>query len=259
MDTFGCTPKFLAENPKAAQALVNSYFEALEMIEKDPKKSYEIMGADVKQTGEQFEASADVPALAGQGGEPEVLRRRACRQFSKEAADLLLEIGIIKAMPDLSTRSSTRASSSRPARAGGDAARGARLARASRVGATPPRGSPMKPLVPSPGAPDRARHRLLRAVRRRVERRDLRRLRLEDLPRRSADDAARRLGAVREHGFAKDVGITVWRVLGGFVLAARPRACRWASRWARTSRSRRSSSRSCRSRATCRPRRSSRC
>src|SRR5882757_2028290 len=58
MDTFGCTPKFLTENPKAAKALADSYFEAVELIAKDPKKSYEIMGADVKQTGEQFEASA---------------------------------------------------------------------------------------------------------------------------------------------------------------------------------------------------------
>src|SRR5438874_4181147 len=58
MDTFGCTPKFLAENPKAAQALTNSYFEALELIKSDPKKSYEIMGADVKQTGAEFENSA---------------------------------------------------------------------------------------------------------------------------------------------------------------------------------------------------------
>src|ERR1043166_795542 len=58
MDTFGCTPKFLADNPKAAKALADSYFEAVDMIAKDPKKSYEIMGADVKQTGEQFGASA---------------------------------------------------------------------------------------------------------------------------------------------------------------------------------------------------------
>src|SRR5215204_3533921 len=49
MDTFGCTPKFLSDNPKAAKALVTSYFEALDMIAKDPAKSYEIMGADVKQ------------------------------------------------------------------------------------------------------------------------------------------------------------------------------------------------------------------
>jgi len=49
MDTFGCTPKFLADNPKAAKALADSYFEALEMIAKEPAKSFEIMGADVKQ------------------------------------------------------------------------------------------------------------------------------------------------------------------------------------------------------------------
>ncbi|HET7134334.1 MAG TPA: ABC transporter substrate-binding protein, partial [Casimicrobiaceae bacterium] len=54
MDTFGCTPKFLAENPKAAKALADSYFEALDMIKAEPKKSFEIMGADVKSSGEQF-------------------------------------------------------------------------------------------------------------------------------------------------------------------------------------------------------------
>ena len=102
MDTFGCTPKFLADNPKAAQALADSYFEALAMIQKDPKKSYEIMGADVKQTGEQFGDSAkylrwqDKPANQKFfGGE--------LQQFSKDAADLLLEIGIIKSVPDINS------------------------------------------------------------------------------------------------------------------------------------------------------------
>src|SRR5207244_1003227 len=57
MDTFGCTPKFLADNPKAAKALADAYFDAIDLIAKEPKKSFEIMGADVKQTGEQFEAS----------------------------------------------------------------------------------------------------------------------------------------------------------------------------------------------------------
>lgn len=50
MDTFGCTPKFLAENPRAAKALADSYFQALEMIKAEPQKSFAIMGADVKQT-----------------------------------------------------------------------------------------------------------------------------------------------------------------------------------------------------------------
>ncbi len=100
MDTFGCTPKFLKENPKAAKALADSYFEALEMIKSDPKKSFEIMGADVKQSGEAFEKSQSYlrwqDRAANQrffGGE--------FQQFSKEAADLLLEVGIIKAIPDL--------------------------------------------------------------------------------------------------------------------------------------------------------------
>jgi hypothetical protein len=56
------------------------------------------MGADVKQTAEQFESQPEVPALAGPRRQPEVLRRRACA-FSKEAADLLLEAGIIRADP----------------------------------------------------------------------------------------------------------------------------------------------------------------
>jgi len=107
MDTFGCTPKFLAENPKAAKALADGYFDALAMIKADPKKSFEIMGADVKQSGEAFEKSqaylrwqdreANAKFFAGEHA-----------AFSKEAADLLLEVGIIKAAPDLSKLADTR-------------------------------------------------------------------------------------------------------------------------------------------------------
>jgi len=57
MDTFGCTPKFLAENPKAAKGLADAYFDAVDQIRKEPKPSFEIMGSAVKQTGEQFEKS----------------------------------------------------------------------------------------------------------------------------------------------------------------------------------------------------------
>ncbi len=107
MDTFGCTPKFLAENPKAAKALADSYFDALDMIKTDPKKSFEIMGADVKQTAEAFEGSqkylrwqdreANAKFFAGEHA-----------AFSKEAADLLLKVGIIKQVPDLSKLADTR-------------------------------------------------------------------------------------------------------------------------------------------------------
>ena len=100
MDTFGCTPKFLAENPKAAQALADSYFEAVAMIEKDPAKSYEIMGADVKQTGEQFGGSAKYLRWQDKAANQKFFNGEL-QQFSKEAGALLQEIGIIKSMPDV--------------------------------------------------------------------------------------------------------------------------------------------------------------
>src|SRR6187402_2280993 len=42
MDTFGCTPKFIAENDAAVKALTKSYFDALDMIKTDQAKAYEI-------------------------------------------------------------------------------------------------------------------------------------------------------------------------------------------------------------------------
>ena len=100
MDTFGCTPKFIKENPKAVKAMVDSYFEALEMIKKDPAKSNEIMGADVKQTGEQFAKSAAYLRWQDKAANQQFFNG-PIQTFSKESADLLLEIGIIKAIPDV--------------------------------------------------------------------------------------------------------------------------------------------------------------
>src|SRR6266702_3956929 len=107
MDTFGCTLKFLADNPKAAQALADSYFDAIALIAKEPKKSFEIMGADVKQTGEQFEASQKYLRWQDKAANKKFFAGEL-QQFSKEAADLLLEIGIIKQVPDLNALTDTR-------------------------------------------------------------------------------------------------------------------------------------------------------
>ena len=101
MDTFGCTPKFIADNEAAVKALTKSYFEAVEMIQKDPTKSYEIMGADVKQSGEQFGNSAKYLRWQDQEANKTFFSGEHAA-FSKEAADLLLEIGVIKQIPDLS-------------------------------------------------------------------------------------------------------------------------------------------------------------
>lgn len=107
MDTFGCTPKFLAENPKAAKALADGYFDAVAMIKADPKKSFEIMGADVKQTGEQFEKSQAFLRWQDREANRKFFAGEHAA-FSKEAAELLLEAGIIKSIPDLTKLADTR-------------------------------------------------------------------------------------------------------------------------------------------------------
>jgi NitT/TauT family transport system substrate-binding protein len=100
MDTFGCTPKFLSDNPKAAQALADSYFEALDMIAKDQAKAYQIMGADVKQSGEQFGNSAKYLRWQDKAANRKFFAGEFLA-FNKDAAELLLELGIIKAAPKI--------------------------------------------------------------------------------------------------------------------------------------------------------------
>ena len=49
---------FIARNPKIVKATVDSFFEALEMVRKEPARAYELMGSTVKQPGEAFAKSA---------------------------------------------------------------------------------------------------------------------------------------------------------------------------------------------------------
>ncbi len=107
MDTFGCTPKFLAENDAAAVALTKSYFEALELIKADQAKAYGIMGADVKQTSEQFGKSAGYLRWSDSAGNKAFFSGE-WQAFTNKAADLLLEIGLIKAKPDIATLVETK-------------------------------------------------------------------------------------------------------------------------------------------------------
>jgi NitT/TauT family transport system substrate-binding protein len=99
MDTFGCTPKYLAENGKVAKAITESYFQALEMIAREPQKAYEIMGADVKQPGEQFAKSASYLRWQDRSANQNFFAGEL-QGFLKEAGALLLEMGIIKSVPD---------------------------------------------------------------------------------------------------------------------------------------------------------------
>ena len=107
MDTFGCTPKFLAENPKAAKALADAYFDAVDLIKAEPLKSFAIMGADVKQSGEAFEKSQTYLRWQDRAANQRFFAGEHAA-FSREAAELLLEVGIIKALPDMSKLADTR-------------------------------------------------------------------------------------------------------------------------------------------------------
>nr|WP_245247612.1 ABC transporter substrate-binding protein [Tianweitania sediminis] len=102
MDTFGCTPDFIEANPEAVKALAKSYYEALEMIETDQAKAYEIMGADVKQSGEDFGKSASF--LKWQDAEAnKAFMEKGIEEFYAKAGPLLEKIGIIKSIPETST------------------------------------------------------------------------------------------------------------------------------------------------------------
>jgi NitT/TauT family transport system substrate-binding protein len=49
---------FIQKNPKIVKATVDSFFEALDMIKREPDKAYEMMGSVVKQPGDAFAKSA---------------------------------------------------------------------------------------------------------------------------------------------------------------------------------------------------------
>ena len=102
VDTLGCPRTFLRANPKLADAMVKSWFEALELLRKEPAKSHQIMGAAVKQSGEQFAKSAAFIAWQDRDANRTFFSGEI-GTFSKEAAELLLENNVIRAIPDIGT------------------------------------------------------------------------------------------------------------------------------------------------------------
>jgi NitT/TauT family transport system substrate-binding protein len=50
--------EFIDKHPRVVKATVDSFFDALDMLKRDPAKSHELMGSSVKQSGEAFAKSA---------------------------------------------------------------------------------------------------------------------------------------------------------------------------------------------------------
>jgi NitT/TauT family transport system substrate-binding protein len=99
MDTVGCAPTWLKANPKAAQALATSYFQALEMIKAEPAKANEIMGAAVKQSGDEFARSAAYLRWADKADNQKFFANDIT-PFMKDSEVILLESGVIRKAPD---------------------------------------------------------------------------------------------------------------------------------------------------------------
>ncbi len=100
VDMVAFQPDYIKKNPKVVQGVVNGFFDALDMIKKEPAKSNEIMGAKVKQTGEQFATSASYIAWQDKAANQAYFKGEL-QAFMKEAADIQLEAGVIRAIPDL--------------------------------------------------------------------------------------------------------------------------------------------------------------
>ena len=99
MDTVGCAPEWLKANPKAAKALADSYFEALDLIKADPAKANEIMGSAVKQSGEAFAKSSAYLRWQDRAANQKFFGAEL-QSFMKDAAAILLEAGVIRKLPD---------------------------------------------------------------------------------------------------------------------------------------------------------------
>ena len=99
MDTVGCDPKWLKANTAAAKALTQSYFDAIAMINSDKEKSYEIMGAAVKQSGEQFGKSAALLKWSDKEANQKFFASDLL-PFMKESAAILKEAGVIRSIPE---------------------------------------------------------------------------------------------------------------------------------------------------------------
>ncbi len=107
VDTVSMQPKYIEANPGVAKGIVNGFFDALDMIAKEPDKSYEIMGAVVKQSGPDFAKSAAFIAWQDKAANKAYFAD-GMNQFLAEAAQVQLESGVIKQIPDLKKLVDTR-------------------------------------------------------------------------------------------------------------------------------------------------------
>ena len=86
MDTFGCTPKFLADNPEGRQGAGRQLLRGgRDDQARSRSKTYEIMGADVKQIGRAVRQARPSTCAGRTGRRTRSSSPASCRPFCKEA------------------------------------------------------------------------------------------------------------------------------------------------------------------------------
>lgn len=100
IDTLAFQPDFIQKNPKAVKAVIDSWFEALDLIKKDQADSFKVMGADVKQSADDFAKSAALVTWYDRKANQDYFEK-TMTPFMQEATDILLEVGVIKRKPEL--------------------------------------------------------------------------------------------------------------------------------------------------------------
>jgi NitT/TauT family transport system substrate-binding protein len=100
IDTLAFQPDFIKKNPKAVKGVIDAWFEALDLIKKDQADSFKVMGADVKQSGEDFAKSAALVTWYDRKANQDYFAR-TMMPFMQEATDILHEVGVIKRKPEL--------------------------------------------------------------------------------------------------------------------------------------------------------------
>ncbi|MGQ9368753.1 ABC transporter substrate-binding protein [Azospirillum sp. ST 5-10] len=99
IDTLAFQPDYVEKHPKVVQAVVDSWFEALEMIKENPDKAYAAMGKDVNQSADQFAASAKNVRWYDKGMN-QTYFAETMPTFLKEVRDVMLDAKLIRRAPD---------------------------------------------------------------------------------------------------------------------------------------------------------------
>jgi NitT/TauT family transport system substrate-binding protein len=99
IDTLAFQPDYVAAHPDVIKGVVESWYEALDYIKANPAEANRIMGADVNQTAEQFADSAKFVTWYDRAANKTYMTE-TMPVFIKEAADIMLEAGLLRTKPD---------------------------------------------------------------------------------------------------------------------------------------------------------------